>query len=281
MRLQPRLLRLAPTGGSDLSESEAPLLFTRENGVARLTLNRPRAGNAIDVPLARALMEAAIECDEDAGIRCVLLTGAGKLFCAGGDISGFTSAGDKVPMLLKEITAYIHSAASRFSRMEKPMVTAINGAAAGAGLSFALLGDIAIAGASAHFTMAYTAIGLSPDGGATWLLPRLIGLRRAQEMTLLNKRVSAEEAVAIGLITRVVEDQALAAAADEVAAQLANSATRALGRSRNLLLSSYGNALEEQLELESRGIAAGGRDLEGKEGMAAFLMKRKPDFRAT
>ncbi len=263
-----------------MSESEAPLLITRENGIARLTLNRPKAGNAIDIPLARALMEAAIECDEDDSIRCVLLTGTGRLFCAGGDISGFAGAGEKVPFLLKEITAYIHSAVSRFSRMDKPMVTAVNGPAAGAGLSFSLLGDIAIAAQSAHFTMAYTAIGLSPDGGATWLLPRLIGLRRAQEMTLLNNRVSAAEAVEIGLISRVVADDALMAAADDVAGQLANSATRALGRSRNLLLSSFGNALEEHLELESRGIAAGGRDPEGKEGMAAFLAKRKPDFRA-
>ena len=263
-----------------MSESEAPLLFTRENGIARLTLNRPKAGNAIDVPLARALMAAAIECDADAGIRCVLLTGAGRLFCAGGDVSFFAGAGEKLPMLLQEITAYIHSAVSRFSRMGKPMVTAINGPAAGAGLSLALLGDIAIAAEAAHFTMAYTAIGLSPDGGATWLLPRLVGLRRAQEMTLVNQRVGATEAAAIGLITRAVADHELPQAANAAAEQLANSATRALGRSRNLLLSSFGNALEEQLELESRGIATGGRDPEGREGIAAFLAKRKPDFRA-
>jgi 2-(1,2-epoxy-1,2-dihydrophenyl)acetyl-CoA isomerase len=247
-----------------MTETDAPLLFTRAHGIARLTLNRPQAGNSIDVPLARALMEAAFECDEDETIRCVVLTGAGRMFCAGGDITGFAGAAAKSPMLLKELTAYIHSAASRFSRMAKPMVTAINGPAAGQ---------------SAHFTMAYTAIGLSPDAGASWLLPRLIGLRRAQEMTLLNKRVSAAEAVEIGLITRVVADDALAAAAAEIAEQLAASATRAIGRSRNLLLSSFGNALEEQLELEARGIAAGGRDPEGVEGITAFLAKRKPDFR--
>jgi 2-(1,2-epoxy-1,2-dihydrophenyl)acetyl-CoA isomerase len=263
-----------------MSEPEPPLLFTRENGIARLTLNRPQAGNAIDVPLARALMEAAFDCDEDEAIRCVLLTGNGRMFCAGGDITGFAGAGARSPVLLKELTAYIHSAASRFSRMAKPMVTAVNGPAAGAGLGFSLLGDIAIAAKSAHFTMAYTAIGLSPDAGATWLLPRLIGLRRAQEMTLLNKRVSADEAAEIGLITRVVADDALAITANEIAEKLAASATRAIGRSRNLLLCSFGNALEEQLELEARGIAAGGRDPEGKEGIAAFLAKRKPDFRA-
>jgi 2-(1,2-epoxy-1,2-dihydrophenyl)acetyl-CoA isomerase len=261
--------------------SEAgPLLFTRDNNIARLTLNRPQAGNAIDVPLARALMEAAIECDDDDGIRCVLLTGAGRMFCVGGDIGGFAAAGEKTPALLKELTAYLHSAVSRFSRMGKPMVTAVNGPAAGAGFSLSLLGDIAIAAQSAHFTPAYTAIGLSPDGGATWLLPRLVGLRRAQEMALLNKRVRAAEAVEMGLITRVVEDAALIDLADAIAAQLASAATRALGRPRNLLLASYGNALEEHLEPEARNIAAAGRDAEGREGLAAFLAKRKPDFRA-
>jgi len=122
-----------------------PLLFIRENGIARLTLNRPQAGNAIDLSLARALMEAAIECDEDDGIRCVLMTGAGRLFCAGGDVGGFAAAGDKIPLLLKELTAYLHSAISRFSRMRKPMVTAVNGPAAGAGFNMSLLGDIVLA----------------------------------------------------------------------------------------------------------------------------------------
>jgi 2-(1,2-epoxy-1,2-dihydrophenyl)acetyl-CoA isomerase len=259
---------------------EAPLLFARENGIARLTLNRPKAGNAIDLPLARALMEAAIECDEDESIRVVTLTGAGKLFCGGGDVPAFAGAGERFPALLKELTAYVHSAISRFSRMGKPMVTIINGPAAGAGFNLSLLGDIAIAAASAHFTTAYTGIGLTPDGGATWLLPRLVGLRRAQEIILLNKRVSAAEAAEIGMITRVVPDEDLAAEAEAIATRLADGATRALGRTRNLLVTGLENSLETQLELEARSIAASGRDAEGKEGVAAFLAKRKPDFRA-
>ena len=143
-----------------MNELQPPLLFARENGIARLTLNRPKAGNAIDVPLARALMEAAIECDEDESIRVVTLTGAGRLFCGGGDVGAFAGAGERFPALLKELTAYIHSAVSRFSRMGKPMVTIINGPAAGAGFNLSLLGDIAIAAQSAHFTTAYTGIGL-------------------------------------------------------------------------------------------------------------------------
>ncbi len=260
--------------------SESPLLFTREDGIARLTLNRPKAGNAIDVPLARALMEAAIACDEDDSIRCVLMTGAGRLFCAGGDVGGFAAAGDQIPLLLKELTAYLHSAISRFSRMRKPMVMAINGPAAGAGFNLSLLGDIVLAAESAHFTVAYTAIGLSPDGGTTWLLPRLVGLRRAQEWALTNKRVSSAEALQAGLITRVVEDAALAEAANQMAVQLASAAVNAIGRTRNLLLDSFGNPLELHLEQEARHIAEAGRAAEGKEGIAAFLAKRKPDFRA-
>lgn len=257
---------------------DAPLLFTRENGIARLTLNRPKAGNSIDVGLARALMEAAIECDEDDRIRCVLLTGAGRLFCAGGDVGGFAAAGEQLAALLKLLTAYLHSAVSRFSRMGKPMVTAINGPAAGAGFPLSLLGDIALAAQSAHFTVAYTAIGLSPDGGTSWLLPRLVGMRRAQELALLNKRLSATEAAELGLISRVVEDAALLAEAEAIATQLAAAATGALGRTRNLLLSSTSTSLEEQLELEARAIAASSRSAEGREGIAAFLAKRKPEF---
>ena len=260
--------------------SEQPILFERDGAVARLTLNRPQMGNAIDLPLAKALMEASIACDEDDGIRCVVLTGAGRMFCAGGDISGFKAAGDGVPALLKELTSYLHLAVSRFARMAKPLVTVINGPAAGAGFSLAVLGDIALAARSAHFTLAYTAIGLTPDGGATWLLPRLVGLKRAQELTLTNRRLTADEAAAMGLITRTVENEALDSEAATVAAQLSASATRALGRTRNLLLSSFGNGLEEQMELESRSIADSGRDAEGREGISAFLSKRKPDFTA-
>ncbi|WP_297494239.1 enoyl-CoA hydratase/isomerase family protein [Acidocella sp.] len=257
---------------------EPPLLFGREHGIARLVLNRPKVGNAIDVPLARALMEAAIECDEDDSIRVVTLTGAGRLFCAGGDVAAFADAGARFSALLKELTAYVHSAVSRFSRMGKPMVTIINGPAAGAGFNLSLLGDVAIAGASAHFLPAYTGIGLTPDGGATWLLPRLVGLRKAQEILLLNKRVSAAEAAEIGMITRVVPDDELAAQAEAVVTQLGGGATRALGRTRNLLADGFGRALEEQLEQEARNIAAAGRDAESREGVAAYLEKRKPNF---
>jgi 2-(1,2-epoxy-1,2-dihydrophenyl)acetyl-CoA isomerase len=258
--------------------SDDSLLFEREGGVATLTLNRPDKGNAIDPPLARALLDAAITCSSDPTIRCVVLTGAGRMFCAGGDVALFASAGDRMPALVEELTGYLHAATSRLMRMDKPLVTAINGAAAGAGLGLALLGDIALAARSAKFTMAYTAIGLSPDGGSTWFLPRLIGLRRAQELALTNRRLSADEAVSLGLVTHAIDDGALGHEAAVIAAQLATSATRALGRTRNLLLSSSETSLEEQMALEAKAILASSRDSESDDGIAAFLAKRKPVF---
>lgn len=256
------------------------LLFECADGVARLTLNRPAAGNSIDVVLARALMEASIRCDEDDSIRCVSVTGAGRLFCAGGDIQAFTAAGDAAPALLKELTGYLHMAIARFARMDKPLVTVVNGPAAGAGVGLAALGDIVLAARSAHFTLAYTNIALSPDAGCTWLLPRLVGLRRAQELVLTNRRVSAQEAEQIGLITRAVDDGALDQVAEAETRQAAKSATRALGHSRRLLLGSLDSSLETHLECEARSIAELGRTAEFHEGIAAFTGKRKPNFRA-
>jgi 2-(1,2-epoxy-1,2-dihydrophenyl)acetyl-CoA isomerase len=261
--------------------SSPPLLFERRAGAAILTLNRPDIGNAIDVQLARALMQAAITCDEDDSIRCVVLTGAGKFFCAGGDIAAFVQAGDAISSLMKELTAYLHMAIARFARMPKPLLCVVNGAAAGAGFSLAILGDIVLAARSAKFSLAYTAIGLSPDGGATWLLPRLVGLRRAQELALTNKRLTADEAATLGLITRAVDDTALEADAQETTNLLTRSATKAIGRTRQLLLSSFGNSLETQMELESRSIAEGGKHPESREGVEAFLAKRRPNFETT
>lgn len=256
----------------------APLRFERVGGVALLTLNRPDQGNAISLEMARALLDASTVCDDDDSIRCVLIAGTGRMFCVGGDIGEFTAAGDGLSALVKGSTGFLHIAFARFARMAKPLVTAINGPAAGAGLSLALLGDIALAARSAHFTVAYTAIGLTPDGGASWLLPRLVGLRRAQELVLTNRRVGAEEAAAMGLVTRVVDDAELAAQARALAEQLAAGPTPALGRARRLLHDSGTTTFETQMESEARSIADSCRTPEGREGIAAFIAKRKPEF---
>jgi 2-(1,2-epoxy-1,2-dihydrophenyl)acetyl-CoA isomerase len=254
------------------------VLFEVEGSVARLTLNRPEVGNSFDVPMSRELMELAIRCESDPAIRCVVMTGAGKLFCGGGDVAAFAGAGDDVPSLLREITAYLHAAISIFARMDKPLVTAVNGSAAGAGIGLAILGDVVLAEPTASFSLAYTGIGLTPDGGATWLLPRLIGLRRAQELCLTNRKVRAEEAASLGLVTRVVEAGTLPVETRTLAEALAKSATAALGATRRMLVESYSNTLEDQLALESRVISNQSRSYEGREGVAAFLEKRPPRF---
>jgi 2-(1,2-epoxy-1,2-dihydrophenyl)acetyl-CoA isomerase len=162
--------------------------------------------------------------------------------------------------------------------MPKPLLVLVNGPAAGAGLSLALLGDVVLAARSAHFTAAYSAVGLTPDGGLSWTLPRLVGLRKAQEMILTNLRVTAAEAERIGLVTRMVDDELLVNEGAAIAASLSHSATAALADARMLLLGSFTASLESQLELESRTIGAAGARAESREGIAAFLQKRKPNF---
>lgn len=259
--------------------SASSLSFERVGAVARLTLNRPAAANAIDLPLARELMLAAIRCDEDEAIRCVLITGRGRFFCAGGDVRSFLAAGDQIAVLLKEMTAYFHMAIARFARMQKPLVTAINGIAAGAGFSLALLGDLVLGARAAQFTAAYAALGVSSDGGLSWLLPRLVGLRRAQELLITHRMLSAPQAQELGLITRLVEDDALACESAQLCEELAAGPTAAYGKLRRLLLQSSETSLESHLEEESRALAETARSAHGREGIAAFVAKRKPDFR--
>ena len=258
--------------------SDTHLIFERDGAVAFITLNRPDAGNAIDRAMAESLVHAAISCDGDPAIRCVVLTGAGRAFCVGGDLALFASADDGRSGLLSEMAGVLHMAISRLSRMHKPLLVMVNGPAAGAGLGLALLGDVVLAAQSAHFTAAHTAIGLTPDGGLSWRLPRLVGLRRAQEMILTNRRIFAPEAELIGLVTRVVADSALVAEGEAVARALSYAATQALGAARALLLDSFANGLETQLELEARSIAAASVTADGSEGVAAFLAKRAPNY---
>lgn len=257
--------------------SEA-LRFELSDGVATLTLDRPDAANAIDLALGRDLMHAAIRCDEDPAVRAVLLTGTGKMFCAGGDLKAFAAERKALPALLKELTVYLHAATSRFARMDAPLVVAVNGAAAGAGMSLALSGDLVLMAESAKLAMAYTAAGLSPDGSSTWFLPRLLGMRRTQELMLTNRRLSAAEALEWGLVSRVVPDEELAGAAAALARELAAGPTRAFGTVKTLLATAFQESLETQMELEARGIAAMAGTADGREGIDAFVGKRAPKF---
>jgi 2-(1,2-epoxy-1,2-dihydrophenyl)acetyl-CoA isomerase len=250
----------------------------RDGSVARLTLNRPAVGNAIDMSMAKALLDASILCDEDDAIRCVLLSGAGRCFCVGGDVTCFAAAGDGVPAYLRELTQFLHQAIARLAHMSKPLITAVNGPAAGAGCSLAILGDLVLAAKSAHFTLAYTALGLTPDGGVTWMLPRLVGLRRAQELVMTNRRVTSDEASRLNLVTRIIEDSALPTESQNLSRDLSASATRALGRARNLIMSSFSTSFPAQMEAEANAMADSSCTPEGREGIAAFIAKRRPDF---
>lgn len=258
--------------------SHTAVTFERQDAVAIVTLARPDAGNAINKDLALGLLSAAIACEQDPAIRCVLLQSSGKLFCGGGDLGDFDAAGDRVGEVLSEVAILLHAAISTFVRMEKPLVTAVQGFAAGAGFSLAIMGDIVIASEAAKFTLAYSGVGLSPDGGASWFLPRLVGLRKAQELLLLNPRIEAHEALSIGLVTKVVAANELEAEARSVAARLAEGATRAFGRSRSLLWGSSEVSLDAQLSREAQAISKSVLEPDGREGVAAFREGRKPDF---
>lgn len=254
------------------------IMLTREGAVARITLNRPEAGNAIDQALAAELAAAAAEVASDAGVRCVVLTGSGRLFCTGGDVGCMAAAGDDASGFLRDLAATLHGAIATFSTMAKPLVVAVNGPAAGAGLSLALLGDIVIASRSAHFTAAYTGVGLTPDGGMTWLLPRVVGLRRAQAMILTNQRIGAEEAERLNLVTQIVDDADLALETRKVVDRLVAGPTAAIGAARLLILNGADASLHDQLDREAAAITIAGAHPECREGVAAFLARRKPDF---
>jgi 2-(1,2-epoxy-1,2-dihydrophenyl)acetyl-CoA isomerase len=200
------------------------------------------------------------------------------LFCAGGDIGVFAEAGHQLHYLIRDLTADFHGGLIRLAHMRKPIVTAVQGATTGAGFALALSGDIVVAARSASFALNYPAMGLSPDAGTTWLLPRLVGVRKAQEMALLNPCLSAEEALAMGLITRVVDDADLTAHALEVAHQLAQGPTKALGAARALIIEGLGRSYDEQLAAEARAMVETARDDDGPEGVAAVYAHRTPVF---
>lgn len=255
-----------------------PVTLTLDEGVACLTLSRPDKRNAISPEIAEALKKSVDICAASNDVRCVLLTGSGRFFSVGGDIDLFARAGADARAHVFDLAQCFHHAVHGLATMPKPLVTAINGPAAGAGMSLAILGDIVLATKSAHFTAAYTAVGLTPDGGLSWTLPRLVGQRQAQDLILTNRRVDAQEAAAIGLVTRVVPDEALAVEAQGLAVQLAAGPVGALGTCRRLLAASHTATLPQHLEAEAHAIAASCAGREGREGVAAFMEKRPADF---
>jgi len=253
------------------------MLVEVADGVATITLNRPDAGNVLDMDMGRALMDAALRCEADRGVRAVVLTGAGKNFCFGGDVRGMAEKGEAVGAYLNELTTYIHAAISSFTRMRAPVVAAVNGTAAGGAVGLACMADLAIAGRSSKFTLAYTGIGMAPDCGTSFLLPRVVGRRRALELFLTNRVLGADEALAWGLVNQVVEDAEVVPQAQALAARFAAGPTESYGAVKRLMdLSDPG--IEAQMAAEGRAIAAQGLHPNGIEGVRAFVEKRKPKF---
>ena len=254
------------------------LKFEQENNLAIITLNRPDEMNAMDLTMSEELLDAAFKCEADRDIRGVVFTGAGKMFCAGGDLKSFLQEGDDIPAYVTKMATILHAAIARFNRMDPPVVMAINGTAAGGGFSFALSGDYSIASEKAKFVSAYTASGLSPDASSTYFLAKHVGLLRAKELVLTNRVLSADEALNWGLVSRVVPSATLVEEALKLGHQFSNGPTRAYGTAKKLLHTAYSESMESQLEFESQGISAMMRTKDARSALKAFVNKTKPSF---
>lgn len=254
------------------------LLFETRGNVGYVTLNRPDAANSLNMQMARDLMDVMLRCDDDPTVRAVVLTGTGRMFCAGGDLKSFAAEREAIGAHVKEVTTYLHAAISAMARMDAPVIGSINGTAAGAGMSLACACDIVIAAESARFTMAYTRAGLIPDGSSTYYLPRRVGLGRALELTLTNRMLSAQEALAWGIVNRLAPDGEMVAQTEALANEMAAGPTGAFGVAKRLLWSGWNTTLETQMAAESWAIAAQAPTAEAREGITAFVEKRAPKF---
>lgn len=253
------------------------VLFSKENGVAYITLNRPDKYNSFNREMALALQECLHTCAADDEIRCVYITGAGKGFCAGQDLA---EASDPSTIdFEKFVSEHYNPVILSIRNMEKPVIAAVNGVAAGAGANIALACDIVLAAESALFIQAFSKIGLIPDSSGTFFLPRLVGLQRAAALMMTADKVSAAEAVAMGMIYKCFADNVFENESKKMAQYLAQMPTKGIGFTKRLLNRSFSNDLAQQLEMEKETQALAGNTADFREGVAAFLEKRKPVFK--
>ena len=256
------------------------ILFEIRDGVAILTLNRPDRLNSFTREMHREIRHAIEQVAADKSIRCLLLTGAGRGFCAGQDLNDRAVApGDEPPDLGASIRDYYNPLILALTNLQKPVVCAVNGVAAGAGANIALACDIVLAARSASFIQGFSKIGLLPDSGGTWNLPRLVGRARAMALTLLSSKLPAEKAEQWGMIWRTIDDDRLQQEALTLATHLASQPTLGLGLTKRAINQSGNNSLEQQLQLEYQLQAIAGRSNDYREGVSAFLEKRKPFFK--
>jgi len=254
--------------------------FVIEDGLARLTLNRPDRLNSFNAQMHEEVRAAMETVQRDDGIRCLLISGNGRAFCAGQDLSDRDVApGDDAPDLGETLERKYNPLIRSLVTLEKPVVCAVNGVAAGAGANIALACDIVIAAESAKFIQSFCSIGLVPDSGGTWTLPRLAGRARALGMALLGERISARQAEDWGMIWKCVADEDLASTTEQLARHLATQPTRGLGLIKRAMLASSDNSLDDQLDLERDLQQLAGRSEDYREGVSAFMDKREPEFK--
>lgn len=252
-------------------------------GIATLTMDRPQALNALNDALIDALAESTARAAADPAVRAVILRGGGEHFMAGGDLKWFAEeiegrAPAVIEAEMQARLARVHATTLNIRRMGKPVIACVRGAAAGYGVSLMLACDFALAAESAYFTLAYCHIGLSPDGGATWALPRLVGLKKATEIALLGDRFDAATAASLGLVNRAVPDETLDDECLALATRLKRGPALALARTKALLDQSCSTSLEDQLAAEQASFARCAAEPDFAEGLAAFAAKRKPKF---
>ncbi|WP_324675138.1 enoyl-CoA hydratase-related protein [Hymenobacter sp. GOD-10R] len=256
--------------------SENSLLFSLDAGVATVRLNRPDVFNSVNKPLALAFQQHLRECQQDTSVRAVVLTGTGKAFCAGQDLAEIT--GPDSPEVTEIVEKHYNPIIKLIRELEKPVVAAVNGVAAGAGANIALACDIVVAKESASFIQAFSKIGLIPDSGGTYFLPRLVGMQRASALMLTGDKVSAAEALQMGMIYKVFADEAFDGEVAALARKLAAMPTKGLAYTKQLLNGTFSNDLEQQLRAEGDYQLRAGHTADYREGVAAFLEKRQPTF---
>ncbi|OAT50720.1 2-(1,2-epoxy-1,2-dihydrophenyl)acetyl-CoA isomerase PaaG [Providencia heimbachae] len=258
-----------------------PMILTKiEQGVLTITLNRPDRLNSFNDEMHRQLSDAIKIAERDDTVRCLVITGAGKGFCAGQDLNDRNvSVGEKAPDLGFSVETFYNPLIRRLTHLPKPIICAVNGVAAGAGAAIALAGDIVIAAKSASFIQSFCRLGLVPDSGGSWFLPQLAGHARAMGMALLGDKISAEQALQWGMIWQVTENEDLVETVDSLAKHLATQPTYGLGLIKKAIYSAATNTLDEQLDLERDLQRLGGRSQDYREGVDAFLNKRTPQFK--
>jgi 2-(1,2-epoxy-1,2-dihydrophenyl)acetyl-CoA isomerase len=253
------------------------ILFSIENNVARITFNRPEVYNSMHQAMRQEILEALDQCAANPEVRAVYITGTGKAFCAGEDLQEIVDPNG--PSLTTIISTGYNPMVLKIRNLEKPVVCAVNGVAAGAGANIALACDITVATASASFTQAFSKIGLIPDSGGTWTLPRLVGIQRAAALMMLSDKISAQAAADMGMIWKVYADETFAADSLKLAETLAQMPTRGLALTKMALNQAFSNDFAAQLAVEDAYQSAAGQTHDYQEGVAAFLEKRKPVFK--